>query len=275
MKPSGHAAVMADRARGEVAADDPRQALWRKLEFFPSPPWSARAGAELITALDPGRWWCWEPACGEGHMAYGLADYFERVHATDIHDHGSALQHGPPLDFLSPESDRIDQCDWIMTNPPFGTAAEFVEAGLRRAKRGVAVLCRSGWLDTAKRYPFFFAGAAPCDLELAFFDRVAMCLGRWEPRSTEPGGSTATAYSWFVWFQPSVRPGWLTAAQAALRSGLPPRGALFDAPIGAMSAHAIPVIGIPPGTKARLTRLEDLQRFGPKGAAPLLEALDG
>ena len=66
MKPSDARNVMASRAEPPGA-----------LDFFPTPPWAARAGGELIQRLDPGAWNCWEPACGQGHMAHGLLDYFE------------------------------------------------------------------------------------------------------------------------------------------------------------------------------------------------------
>lgn len=251
MKPSGHTAVMADRAHGEVAGDSAQVALHRSLEYFPTPPWAARAGGELIAALDPGSWWCWEPACGQGHMAHGLGDYFAKVHATDIHDHGSDLQRGPALDFLSPEADRIDQLDWIVTNPPFAKAAEFVQAGLRRAKRGVAILARTQLLESAKRYPLFFPhlvgapiGTAALYAFAPFMERVPMALGGWDPK-----GSTATAYAWFVWMQPGAAADMShkTRRLISLRPEIWP---------------------IPPGTRERLTRPDDARLFGRKGDGP-------
>lgn len=254
MKASGAGSVMADRARGEVAGDDAWTSLRRRLELFPTAPWAARAVGEAIRRMDPAAEYVWECACGEGHMAAGLRDVFPQVHATDIFDWSAeaaagrascpaagSLQHGPPLDFLSDDGDRVDGADWIITNPPFARAADFVAAGLRRAQRGVAVLCRSGWLDTVGRHGLFY-GERPCDLELAFFERVPMALGRWEPRSTAKGGSTATAYSVFVWFQDRARPGWLRRAQVNLSEA---------------GAPGIATFAIPPGTKARLTRPDD------------------
>lgn len=242
MKPTGLTAVMANRAPGEVAADLAQARFYRQIEYFPTPPWAARAGGELITALDPpptSGWWAWEPACGEGHMAHGLAEYFSAVHATDIHDHGSRHQHGAPLDFLSPEADAFDQADWIVTNPPFGQAAEFVRAGLKRAKRGVAILARAALIESAKRYPLFF-GETPLTAMAPFMERVPMTLGRWDPKAC-----TATAYAWFIWMKPGITPGdrarWTTD-------------------------HAM-IWPIPPGTKARLTRPGDARAFGAKAVA--------
>jgi hypothetical protein len=234
MKPTGAAAVMADRARGEVAADSAAMALYRKLGFFPTPPWAARAGGELIARLDPGAWDCWEPACGQGHMAHGLADYFAGVYATDIHAHGWSGQSGPAVDFLHPAMDMV-AADWIVTNPPFHLAAAFVEAGLRRARRGVAVLCRLSFLEAGARYPLFF-GETPLSVFAPFYERPAMHLGRWDPK-----GSTATGYAWFVWVKPET--GW--------------------------DFEGARIAPIPPATRRRLTRPGDALLFGVKGDAPL------
>lgn len=265
------AAIMAAHAPAVVAADDGLTALYRKLEYFPTPPWAGRAIGEALRALDPeGCAVAWEPACGQGHMAAALAGSFLQVVATDIHDHGTAWQ-ARTADFLDPElmtagadfwpCAGVHGVDWIVTNPPFGVAADFVRLGLARAARGVAVLCRSGWLDSAGRWPHFYGEDAPCDLELAFFDRVSMALGRWEPRSTAKGGSTATPYSLFVWFADGARPAWLSAAQAAVRAG----------PMG----HGIVTLAIPPGTKARLTRPDDARLWGAKADAPLFDDFCG
>lgn len=250
MKPAGAGSVMADRARGEVAGDDPRTALWRRLEFFPTPPWAARAGGELVAAMDPGAWRCWEPCCGEGHMAAGLGDYFAEVHETDVYDHAWAGEENN-LDFLSPLADRAVDADWIVTNPPFALAAEIVTMALRRARRGVAVLCRLSFLESAGRWDLFH-GARPLDVLAPFTDRVPMTLGRWDPQA-----STATAYAWFIWFQDRARPSWLEDAQAMARA--------------ATGQHHILTRAIPPGTKSRLTHQRDARDWGVRGAAPLFD----
>lgn len=267
MKPTGAGAVMADRARGEVAGDDARAALCRKLEFFPTAPWAARAGGELVNAIDPPRpgepWNAWDGCCGEGHMAAGLGDYFGNVLATDIHDWSrepgsceaaGSLQHGAPLDFLAAPADHFSEIDWIITNPPFGLAAEIVATGLRRAKRGVAILARAAFFESASRFHLFFpkgsgpdAGGARLYAFAPFFERVPMTLGRWDPKA-----STATAYAWFVWMKPSA------AADMSFQTrrlvGLRPE-----------------VWPIAPGTRDRLTRPDDARLWGARGAMALFE----
>lgn len=229
-KPKGFSAVMSMRVED---ADG--------LDYFPTPPWAARAGGELIKRFDPTARWCWEPACGEGHMAHGLSDYFAAVAASDVHDYG----FGAVVDFLSPGKLPIPgrRPDWIITNPPFNRAREFILRGLEIADRGVAVLCRIQFLEPAepkaKRHSLLF-GQNPVRVVAPFAERVPMVKGRWDPDA-----SSATAYAWFIWAAPG----------AAWAAELP------DAPI---------LVPVPPGSKTRLSRPSDLERFAPGEPGSLL-----
>ncbi len=226
-------AVMEQRARGEVESDSDLQALYRKLEFFPTPPWAARAGAELVLALDEKACSVWEPACGQGHIAEPLREYFDRtkVIATDIHKYG----YGGEWDFLSEKRLPLSGVDWVITNPPFPKAADFVRRGLEVADRGVAVLCRMAFLESASRYTLHFHSRYPLYVMAPFIERVPMQLGSWEPQ-----GSTATAYAWFVYSK--------------------------------IGKAASPIImPIPPGSKTRLTKPTDAARFGASRTAPLFD----
>ena len=227
-----------DRARGPVLDDDARTALYRHLDFHPTPLWAARAVAELVLSLDPGRWWVWEPACGQGHFAHALGPYFARVFATDVHDYGWDGQHGPPLDFLSPAAEGFE-ADWIVTNAPNKHAEAFLDAALRRARRGVAFLTRLTWLDSIGRFETFFGEQLPLTALGVFAERVPQHLGGWDPAD-----SWATPTAVFVWLKPEA-----LASSPAPRLAMGGRGAFVG-------------VGIPPGTKARLTRDEDVRLFG-------------
>jgi hypothetical protein len=227
-------AVMESHAPAIVAGDDPQKALYRALNYFPTPPWAARAGGELIQRLDPGRWTCWEPACGEGHMVHGLRDYFGEIFASDIHEFDGGV--GWVIDFLEDRQRRLTP-DWIVTNPPFSLGEAFVRVALKRARRGVAMLLRLAFLESEGRWSLFY-GDQPLSILAPFSERVPMLLGRWAPSATY-----ATAIAWFVWLKPEVGGG-----------------------LGRL-------MSIPPGTKVRLTRPDDAERFGVAADAPLLEAL--
>jgi hypothetical protein len=60
------------------------------LDFSPTPPWVTRALIECVMPVLGVREFhtVWEPACGEGHMAEVLREFFAEVTATDIFDYG-------------------------------------------------------------------------------------------------------------------------------------------------------------------------------------------
>jgi hypothetical protein len=180
--PNGARAVMASRKQ---PVED--------LDYSPTPPWATRALIERVfPALNISRaslTSMHEPACGEGHMAEVLREYFPTVVATDIHDYGygDAVQ-----DFLD-DKFEVD-ADWIVTNPPFNKKAEqFALKAIAQARVGVAILAQLRWLETIGRYERLFRDHPPT--VIAFFaERVALHMGKWVP-----DGSTATAYIWLVW----------------------------------------------------------------------------
>lgn len=250
MKPRGGASVMAAHAPAVVEADNQLVAIYRRNQFFPSPPWSFRALGELLRMLDPGRWSAWEPACGMGHGVHGLQGYCSTIRRTDIFNYGwdglDRLQ-----DFLARDAGDVwgDLVDWVITNPPFKEAADFVRLGLQRARRGVAMLARMSWFESIGRYPLFFPDGSQARLTVfaPFFERVPMELGGWDP-----DGSTATAYAWFIWMK--IEPVWIEPMRRAL---------------GACAA----TVPIGPGTRAALTHPDDARLFGRRADAPLLEHL--
>lgn len=190
-RPNGARSIMSSRQE----PDD-------SLDYFPTPPWATRALIEKVFPATGNRsdsCWnktCWEPACGEGHIADVLTEYFADVMSSDIHDYGYAEGL---LDFLNYKPDP--PTDWIITNPPFGDKTEqFVLHALECARIGVAMFVRLQWLETIGRYETIFRDHPPT--VIAFFaERVNLCKGRWDP-----DGSTATAYIWLVWDKTQRQP---------------------------------------------------------------------
>lgn len=157
------------------------------LDFFPTPPWATRALCERLKQDVPLHWKAvWEPACGQGHMARPLAEYFGQTVATDVHAYG----YGEVADFLFPGTDR--HCDWIITNPPFRLAQQFALKAIALNK-SVALLVRTAFLESAGRHSQLFKPHPPTGV-FQFTERVPMHKGRLDPL-----GSTATAYCWIVW----------------------------------------------------------------------------
>ncbi len=162
----------------------------RSLDFFPTPPWATRALCQnVFSTVELGTQTCWEPACGEGHMALVLREYFEEMAASDIHDYGVGLMVG---DFLTANAPQ-DPFDWIITNPPFNLACEFALRAISLARVGVALLVRSVFAEGGGRYRDLFSKYQPSVIA-QFSERVPMVKGRWNPNA-----NSATAYAWFIW----------------------------------------------------------------------------
>jgi hypothetical protein len=173
-------AVMAQRVEPGDSLDD-----------FPTPPWASRALIEhVIGAANAASLHCLEPACGRGHMAAVMTEYFARVTASDVAFYGYA----PPRDFLSYGAD--EQFDWIITNPPFRLAENFVLHALERARVGVALLVRTVFIESVGRLERVFSQYPPTYVA-QFSERVPMVKGRLDKKA-----STATGYAWVIWEKP-------------------------------------------------------------------------
>lgn len=186
-------AVMAQRNRD----------LDHTLDFYPTPAWATRALCEYvlpeIACGDSPRaplrdFTVWEPACGQGHMARPLAEYFGQVHASDLHDYGFGQVH----DFTRPLSPSgfEGRSDWIITNPPFKHGQAFVDRALDECGAGCAMLLRTVFLEGVERYSGLFSKRPPA-IVAPFCERVPMVKGRVDAKA-----SSATSYTWFVWARP-------------------------------------------------------------------------
>jgi hypothetical protein len=178
MQNTSHA-VMAQRAELKTSLDD-----------FPTPPWATRALTEHIIKSKSAlrTMTCLEPACGRGHMAVALGEYFASVAASDVFDYS----FGGVADFL--ETSHSEQSfDWVITNPPFRLAEEFIVRSLKIARHGVAMLTRTVFIESVGRYERLFQHNRPSQFA-QFTERVPMVKGRVDKKA-----STATGYAWLVW----------------------------------------------------------------------------
>lgn len=166
------------------------------LDDFPTPPWATRALCEFLVSKgyyvegNTVR----EPAANRGYMVRPLSEYFGRVIASDIHDYGVGY---PVSDYLFGPTDEI--VDWTITNPPFRLAEQFIERMAQTSQRGYAVIVRSAFLEGVGRYNNLFSKSPPTYV-LQFVERCPMTKGKGDAKV-----SSATAYSWLVWFTNSTR----------------------------------------------------------------------
>ena len=177
-------------------------------DYFPTPLWATRALCEWLfdkyalpndTAL--------EPACGEGHMARALSEYFADVYAYDVQNMG----YGKQADYLFPS--REFNAEWTITNPPFKLAEQFIEKAINDSLRGVCMLVRTSFLEGVGRHNRLFSKLPPSNI-LQFSERVPMLKGRVDAKAT-----TATSYAWLVW-RPNSRDvaqfGWIPPCRKRL-----------------------------------------------------------
>ena len=170
-------AVMAQRHESNFSLDN-----------FPTPPWATRALIEqYLDKKTLATQTCLEPACGDGHMAKVLKEYFDAVGSSDVCKYG----YGEVRDFTHSLPDQT--YDWVITNPPFRLAENFINQALKIATSGVAVLVRTVFIESIGRYDRLFSRMPPTRMA-QFCERVPMVKGRLDPKA-----STATGYAWLIW----------------------------------------------------------------------------
>lgn len=135
----------------------------------------------------------WEPACGGGAIVKALHEKgYGKVIASDI---------ATGIDFLT--TDLPENVGYIITNPPFSLAAEFIEHGI---ELGVpfAYLLKIQYWNSKKRYQLFQSCPPKYILPLT-----------WRPDFTGQGASLMDMM-WVVWtteemgatlYRPLARPG--------------------------------------------------------------------
>lgn len=111
-----------------------------KSDFYPTPP---EATIALMNFLKlPLDTVIWEPACGENHMVNTMTDCGYKVIGTDINS---------GTDFLKA---KCEECDWIITNPPFSLSEEFINKCIEH-KKPFALLLKSQYWHAKRRLKLF------------------------------------------------------------------------------------------------------------------------
>jgi hypothetical protein len=142
----------------------------------------------------------WEPCAGMGDLARPLMDAGHTVYCSDLIDYG----HRRPgikikiADFYSFESPPLG-APCIVTNPPFGDGAKFVEHGLKLCPR-VIVLQRLAWLEGVRKSTILDRYLA----RLHVFKERAPMMHRWAQGEDgiwrEWEGKRADSAMPFAWF---------------------------------------------------------------------------
>lgn len=150
----------------------------RKNDFYPTPPECTVALLDFLEKrhLITPHFKIWEPACGTDAIVDVMMQRGYSVIGTDI-------IYGQ--DYLTTELDE-DLYDWIITNPPFCLAKEFIERSAKRNKP-FALLLKSQFWHAAGRLNIFQ------DLQPTFVLPLT-----WRPDFTGQGSSLLDM-TWCVW----------------------------------------------------------------------------
>ncbi len=180
---------MKKQSNKSIAVLSQRFEALESLDDFPTPPWATRALMEIVIKEDVSKMICLEPACNRGYMSTVLEYYFSKVISSDVYDYG----YGTVTDFVRDKKYADGLVDWVITNPPFVLADDFILEGLRVAKRGIAMLARTSVIESVGRYNKIFSKTPPTVLA-QFTERVGMTKG-------EVASITGSAMSicWLVW----------------------------------------------------------------------------
>lgn len=126
----------------------------------------------------------WEPACGPGN----ISKCFDPPLISSDLSIENWVYGEKGIDFL--KDDR--KVDFIITNPPFILAQDFVKHALLAAPK-VAMLLRIQFLESAKRYQLF-QDYPP--IRVYVFSGRVKCYG---PIEGAANGVSSQCLAWFVW----------------------------------------------------------------------------
>ena len=136
-----------------------------------------------------------EPCVGGGHIADVLKTVADRVDCTDLVDRG--YDGTVVLDFLEQNVSPI--YDWVVTNPPYKLAQDFIEQSLRATKDGghVAMFLKIQFLEGNKR-KLFFEETPPKTVYVFSKRQNPLRNGEALDEKGKPWSSTM-CFAWFVW----------------------------------------------------------------------------
>lgn len=148
-----------------------------KSDFYPTPPEATQALLDFLKI--PKETVIWEPACGEGHMVDVIRENGYRVIASDIIFGTDYLRAQKP-----------NNVGFIITNPPFSQAKEFISVSLLQ-NIPFAFLLKSQFWHARSRYDLFYKQPPTWVLPLT-----------WRPDflfKTRGSGSPLMDVMWCVW----------------------------------------------------------------------------
>lgn len=154
-------------------------------DFYPTPHEVTHALLDFIKL--PTSTSIWEPAAGAGHMVSVMQSRGYEVSASDLYSYTNE-------DFLDIWELRGD---WIITNPPFKQAEEFIRHAQDLEPAGFAMLLKSQYWHATKRLKLFQETKPTYILPLTW--RPDFLFG-------SKSGSPTMEVLWTVWIRDNETP---------------------------------------------------------------------
>lgn len=139
----------------------------------------------------------WECSCGEGHLSKRLQELGHNVYSTDLINRDFQVEAMGESDFLK-TTELPENCECILTNPPYNKATEFVIHALDLLPQGgyCAMFLKTTFLEGKKRYNLLFSKTPPKYI-FQFVSRV-LCAKNADFEGMIAGGGSAVSYAWFI-----------------------------------------------------------------------------
>lgn len=134
----------------------------------------------------------WEPACGGGAISRVMEKLpsHNPVYSSDLNHNGYGTTG---LDFLHCDW-RPEEKFWIVTNPPYKYAAEFVRKAIELGAERIIMFLRFNFLESATRREDILENQHLMRVFL-IKERVTMYPARY----TGKIGSSSYPHAWFMW----------------------------------------------------------------------------
>jgi len=137
-----------------------------------------------------------EPSVGGGNIIRVLQERFPNAVVTGIDIVDRGWNETVVVDFLSWTPDR--QYDYVITNPPFSLATEFIEKSIEIAQKQVIMFLKIQFLEGVKRKDFFDKHPPKyvyvCRKREAIFNNGYT----YNPDTGKRWSNTIT-FAWYVW----------------------------------------------------------------------------
>lgn len=135
-----------------------------------------------------------EPACGEGHLAGVLKEYFpdSNIDCIDLVDRGYGIGG---IDFLTYNPDK--KYDTVITNPPFKYVKEFILKGLELSNKYTIMFAKIQLLEGKDRKNMFLN--TPLKYVYVHSSRQSPLRdGKDRDENGKKWNSTIT-FAWYIW----------------------------------------------------------------------------